>query len=62
MSEWMREIEFSAMKHAINKRHHLFPKERCRDTCSHDKLSLAIECFRDGRLKITPLRCTLKVS
>ena len=24
MSEWMREIEFSAMKHAINKRHHLF--------------------------------------
>ena len=28
MSEWMREIEFSAMKHAINKRHLLFLRKR----------------------------------
>ena len=61
MSEWMGEIEFSAMKHAINKRHHLFPKERNRATCLHDKLSLVIEFFSDGRLKITLLRCTLKI-
>ena len=28
MSEWMREIEFSGMKHAINKRHLLFLRKR----------------------------------
>ena len=50
------------MKHAINKRHHLFVKERSRDTCLQDKLSLVIEFFSDGRLKITLLRCTLRVS
>lgn len=62
MSEWMREIEFSAMKHAINKGITFFAKERSRDTCLHDKLALVIEFFSDGRLKITLLRCTLRVS